>query len=58
MTQNKPFSEVSYQLISSQPIESAWEALKIDVDGHTLNYRLYATDWNQMEATLPVSQAP
>ncbi len=55
MTKKKPFPELNYELISSRPIESAGEALKIDLEGRPLNSALFASDFNQLQATLPVN---
>ncbi len=55
MTKKKPFPEINYELISSRPIESAGEALRIDLEGRPLDSSLFATDFNQLQATLPVN---
>jgi len=55
MNKKKPFPQLTYELISTRPIESAGEALQIDVDGRPLNYPMFATQFNQLQATLPVA---
>jgi hypothetical protein len=44
-------------LLTSRPIESAGEALQIDVEGIPLNNWFFAADFTQLQATLPVNAA-
>jgi len=57
---NRPLPELSYELISSKPIKSAGEALKIDLDGRNLIFRPLANrdrNWTQLKPTLPHPQS-
>lgn len=50
---NKPLPEFSYTLISSKPISSIAETLKIDLQGRNLTYRPFDHHWTQLELTVP-----
>ncbi|CAN5318511.1 hypothetical protein BH10CYA1_BH10CYA1_54970 [soil metagenome] len=49
----RPLPEFSYTLISSKPIKSVEETLKIDLDGHDLSFHPVDTYWTQLELALP-----
>jgi len=57
MDKKKPFPQLTYELLSSRPIESAGDALRIEVEGIALNNWFFATNFTQLQATLPVSAA-
>ncbi len=50
---NKPLPEFSYTLISSKPIKSVDETLKIDLEGHNLTHRPFDNHWPQLKLALP-----